>query len=307
MDPSQPVTGSTLETLLAAPLGSLTSSYLACQQIARARAGNFYYSFLILPRHQRLGMCALYAFMRVADDLADEEAPVEVRRQGLLRWREELQRSLNDEPRLHIYHALADTVKQFGIPHEYLLTLLDGVTSDLEPARIRNWTELRNYCYQVASVVGLCCVRIWGGTDPRTIPMAEAAGVAFQLTNILRDVASDARCGRVYLPEDLLREAGCSTETILKGDWNEAVRQAMKLVAEQAQKEYQQAQPLNGYLPASGRAVWGVMMETYQGLLHQIIARQYLPTGDSPRTSPWRKLSLLLRALPVRWGWKEAV
>jgi phytoene synthase len=173
--------------------------------------------------------------------------------------------------------------------------------------RFATWDELRQYCYQVASVVGLCCVRIWGGTDARTIPLAEAAGVAFQLTNILRDVASDARQGRVYLPGDLLAQSGCSFETILQQEWNEAVRAVMQSVAERAKAEYARARDLNTLLPATGRAVWGVMFETYQGLLDQIIAQRYLPTTQRPRTSRWRKVQLLLRAIPVRLGWKDAV
>lgn len=285
----------------------MTDSYLLCQQIARARAGNFYYSFQILPKPQRLAMCALYAFMRVADDLADEAAPVEARRAALLRWRDELQHALAGEPRLPIYHALADTIKQFAIPPAYLHTLLDGVTRDLEPMRLANWSEVKHYCYQVASVVGLCCIRIWGGDDARTIPLAESAGIAFQLTNILRDVSTDAAVGRVYLPGELLTQTGCTYETILHQEWNEAVRQVLHQVADEAQQEYRQAQPLNQYLPAAGRAVWGVMFETYQGLLHQIVAHHYLPGEHRPHTSRWRKLSLLLRAIPVRLGWKGAV
>lgn len=285
----------------------MTESYTYCQQLARARAGNFYFSFQILPKAQRLAMCALYSFMRVADDLADEEAPVEARRAGLLRWREELALTLAGEPRQPIYHALADTIHQFDIPADYLHTLLDGVTRDLEPMRLATWDELRHYCYQVASVVGLCCIRIWGGQDDRTVPLAESAGIAFQLTNILRDVSTDAAVGRVYLPGELLTQTGCTYETILQQQWNEAVREVLHQVAVEAQQKYRQAQPLNQYLPAAGRAMWGVMFETYQGLLHQIVAQRYLPGVGRPRTSRWRKLSLLLRAVPVRLGWKGAV
>lgn len=307
MEPSQALTGDSLATLLATPPVSLSESYAQCQRIAKARAGNFYYSFLILPKEQRLGMCALYSFMRVADDLADEEASVETKRTALARWSEGLESTLAGQPTTPIYVALADTIQRFQIPGQHLRTLLDGVLRDLEPMRFQTWDELRQYCYQVASVVGLCCVRIWGGTDERTIPLAEAAGVAFQLTNILRDVATDARQGRVYLPADLLAQSGCTFETILKQEWNEAVRQVMCSVAERAKAEYARARPLNALLPATGRAVWGVMFETYQGLLEQIIAQRYLPNELRPRTSRWRKLQLLLRAVPVRLGWKEAV
>ena len=309
MDPRQAVTGRTLETLLAAPITRLRlrASYALCQQMARYRAGNFYYSFLILPKLQRLAMCSLYAFMRVADDLADEEAIQVEKCRGLESWRCELESSLQGQIRLPLFHALVDTVKRFEIPPEYLFTLLEGVTSDLSIDRFATWEELRHYCYQVASVVGLCCIRIWGTKDPRTIPLAESAGIAFQLPSILRDIRPGAEAGRVYLPDEVLQASGCSRETILQGQWNESVRQAMAMVAHQAREEYRKAEPLQNYLPASGRAMWGIMMETYKGLLLKIENQGYLPGRELPRIGRWRKISLLFRAIPVRWGWKDTV
>jgi phytoene synthase len=306
MDPNRPVNARALESLAAPSGGSLTDAYRFCQQLAKARAGNFYYSFLVLPKPQRLAMCALYAFMRVADDLADEAAPTLVRSQGLMQWQEGFTASLSGEYRHPIFQALLDTVKTFSIPTGYFLTLLEGVRRDLEPQHFATMQELCNYCYQVASVVGLCCVRIWGGDDHRTTPLAESAGYAFQLTNILRDVAADAQAGRVYLPEDLLLKQGCSWEQVLRQHWNQALMEVLQEVGRSARRYYADSAPLKDYLPAAGKAIWGVMQQTYLNLLQKMEKHGFQPVYR-PHTSWFDKTRLLFRALPVRLGWRESV
>ena len=179
-------------------------SYEYCRCVARSRAKNFYYSFLLLTRQQRKAMCAIYAFMRRCDDLSDEPG---ASRQALEQWRGELVQSLDGRMAEHpLWPAFCHTVRRFGIPSEYFHEMIDGVVGDLEPRRFQTFAELYRYCYQVASVVGLTCIHIFGFDTKTALPLAEKCGVAFQLTNILRDIREDLERGRIYLPgEDLER------------------------------------------------------------------------------------------------------
>ena len=184
----------------------LAASYVHCQQIARRSASSFYYSFLLLPKPKRQAMCALYAFLRQTDDLSDSADSATDRRAALETWRESLERATRgafDDPLLP---ALADTMAGYSIPVDHLHAVIDGVEMDLEPLEYETFDELEAYCHRVASAVGLACLCIWGTTSERALEPARQCGVAFQLTNILRDLKEDAARGRVYLPrEDLAR------------------------------------------------------------------------------------------------------
>src|SRR6266446_8273230 len=179
---------------------TLAESYAFCRHVARSRAKNFYYSFILLPREQRNAMCAVYAFMRYCDDLSDEPG---ASLEPLERWRIALDHALagqyDGHPTLPAFH---DTVRRYRIPPQYFHEMIDGVSSDLHPRRIRTFEELYRYCYQVASVVGLTTIHIFGFEDPRALELAEKCGIAFQLTNIIRDVKEDEELGRVYLPDE---------------------------------------------------------------------------------------------------------
>ncbi len=208
---------------------TIAEAYAVCRTIAQREAKNFYYSFRVLPEHKRNAMCAVYAFMRRADDISDDESlPVAERRemmsQWLGAWRDARQSGVSDDP---VFLALNDTQKKFAIPDTLLEDLVRGTTMDLDENQsdvlvvtdtavtkdgnvtqtfqiYENFEGLYRYCYLVASVVGLVCIRIFGYSDPRAETLAEKTGVAFQLTNILRDVSEDAERGRIYLPlEDL--------------------------------------------------------------------------------------------------------
>ena len=181
---------------------SLEESYKYCRTVARSRAKNFYYSFLLLEKPQRDAMCAIYAFMRYCDDLSDGDAE-ETKASGVTvatmeKWRGDMAAALrgqfNDHP---VWPAFHDAVKRYGIPHEYFHHMIDGVSSDLTPRKVESFEELYHYCYQVASVVGLTIIHIFGFEDPRAIVLAEKCGVAFQLTNIIRDVQEDWEAGRL--------------------------------------------------------------------------------------------------------------
>src|ERR1700722_11475165 len=178
---------------------SVAASFAYCARLARRAATNFYHAFRLLPVDQRRGMCALYAFMRVADDLADADEPTEARRAALEAWRRQLGDALDGIYQHPLHPALHETVTRYDIPRDYLDAVLDGVCMDLDTDHYETFADLHCYCYRVASAVGLACVRVWGATGQNVETYAEAAGMAFQLTNILRDLAEDAARGRVYL------------------------------------------------------------------------------------------------------------
>ncbi len=177
-----------------------TRSYAWCERLARQQAGNFYHAFRLLPADQRRAMCALYAFLRVADDVTDGPEAVAEKRLALAEWRQQLDEALAGVYHHPLHPAFHHTVQQYHIPRRYLDDVLDGVGMDLDTDHYDTFADLYRYCYRVASAVGLACIHIWGFAEKRATDYAEAAGIALQLTNILRDVGEDAARGRVYLP-----------------------------------------------------------------------------------------------------------
>ena len=281
----------------------LAHSYAYCDRLARREAGNFYNGFRVLPRPQRLATCALYAFLRIADDLSDEPGEAGHKRTLLARWREGLDRALCGEYTHRVHPALHHAVRTYAIPRAYLDAALDGVAMDLGPVAFATFSDLRLYCYRVASVVGLSCLHVWGFTQEQAKGYAEDAGLAFQLTNILRDLGEDAARGRVYLPQDELARFGYDSDRLRRGERDDSFRALMRYQVERARGYYDSAWPLVPLLKPAGRAVFLVMARTYRGLLDQIERRDYDVFSSRVRVSSWRKLLLTLGALPVRWGW----
>jgi phytoene synthase len=281
-------------------------SYAWCERLARRAAGNFYHAFRILPPPQRQAMCALYAFLRIADDLGDSAAPVEDRRAALSAWRRSLHACLEGDYQHPLYPALHDTIQRFAVPVVHLEEVLDGVGMDLEVAAYDTFAQLYRYCYHVAAAVGLACVPIWGKVGAEGLAAAEAAGIALQLTNILRDVGEDAARGRVYLPREDLERFGCPVENLAQGRCDESFRAVMRFEAERARGYYEAALPLAHSLEPPGRAVFLVILRTYRGLLEAIVARDFDVFAARVRVGSWYKLWLTARALPVRWGWLPA-
>jgi phytoene synthase len=194
-------------------------SFAACREITRRANSSFPLAFRLLPPHKRRAMSALYAFSRLTDDLTDEPGEAAVQRAKLARWRAAIADALAGRSTHPIHPALHDTVARFAIPPRLLFDIIDGVETDLEPVRFATFADLYPYCYRVASAVGLACVRVWGlragATWEEADGPAEAAGVAFQLTNILRDLGEDAARGRVYLPTEELERFGCEPGLLL--------------------------------------------------------------------------------------------
>jgi phytoene synthase len=278
-------------------------SYAYCERLARREAANFYHAFRLLPRDQRRAMCALYSFLRVADDLADSAGSIDDKRLSLDAWRRQLGEALAGAYSHPLHPAFHHTVERYGIPRAYLDAVLDGVTMDLDTERYETFAELYPYCYRVASAVGLACLHIWGYTGEGAKRHAEAAGIAFQLTNILRDLGEDAARGRVYLPREDLARFGYGEDNLRRGLRDERFRALMRFEAARAYAYYETAQPLAGLLPRAGRAVFLVMQRTYRGLLDAIVRHDFDVFGRRIRLSRLHKLWLAARVLPVRFGW----
>ena len=282
---------------------NLEESYEHCRRVARRRARNFYYAFLLLPREQKLAMCAVYAFMRYADDISDEtDPPLEARRAALSDWREALEQALEgrygDNPILPAFH---DTVVRYKIPREYFFELIDGVGSDLVPEQPRTFDELYRYCYQVASVVGMTCVHIWGFDSPDALRLAEKCGVAFQLTNILRDIPEDARLGRVYLPQEDLERFELTAEDLLADrPTGERFEAMMAFEWDRANRYYAEAAPLLGMVAPSARPALWAMISIYYGILRRIRSRHYDVFTHRARLSNLEKTWIVLQAFKLR-------
>lgn len=281
----------------------LRAAYADCERIARRHARNFYYAFLVLPRPQRHAMCALYAFMRHTDDLGDSTLPIPQRRQELADWRRQLHAAVaGDSFPERWWHALADTLERYDIPMSLLEAVIDGVASDLETSRYADFATLYHYCYQVASTVGLACIRIWGVTDRRADTYAEWMGIAFQLTNILRDIVEDEARGRIYVPLEDLSRFGLTPDNWRSEAQGEAFRQLMRFEIERAHGYFERAAPLRDELPPAGRAVLCVLADIYRGLLRKI-ERDPLAVLERRVALPaCHKLALLLRAIPIRFA-----
>jgi len=270
-------------------------SYRYCRRVARTRAKNFYYSFLLLSRQQRKAMCAVYAFMRYCDDLSDEPGATQV---AIDRWRAGLEAALEGGFDGHpVWPAFHHTVRRFGIPHEYFREMIAGVASDLEPRRFETFDQLYRYCYQVASVVGLTIVHIFGFDTPSALPLAEKCGVAFQLTNILRDIREDAERGRVYLPAEDLRSFGVAAEDLAAGHRSEAFVKLMRFEATRARGYYDESQPLLDLVhPRSRPSLWA-LISIYSRLLERIERSNYDVFSRRVRLSALEKSWIVVRAL----------
>jgi 15-cis-phytoene synthase len=282
---------------------TLSQSHAWCDRLARREAGNFYHAFRILPADQRRAMCALYAFMRIADDLADGSGDNAEKRIALEGWRRQLHETLAGDDSHPASPALRQTVLGYAIPPRYLEDVLEGVAMDLDTDRYNTFGDLYPYCYRVASAVGLACIHIWGFESNRALEYAESAGVALQLTNILRDLGEDADRGRIYLPREDLQRFGYDEESLRQRIRDDRYHELMRFQVARAQEYYDGAAPLTTLLRPAGRAVFLVMLRTYHGLLKAIVRRDYDVFSSRVRLSKLHKLWLAARALPVRWGW----
>ena len=275
----------------------LATSYTFCRQIARTRARNFYYSFLLLSSDQRNAMCAIYAFMRSCDDISEAAGATE---SAIERWRQDLDRALSGQyPDNPLWPAFHDTVQRYKIPCHYFHEMIDGVSGDLEPRRIQTFDELYRYCYQVASVVGLTIIHIFGFESADALKLAEKCGIAFQLTNILRDVREDCANGRVYIPEEDIARFGAD---LAKHD--DRFVALMSFEAQRARDYYDQSRPLLSLVAPRSRASLWALIEIYRRLLNRIERSNYDVLIKRIRVPTWEKLAILGTAIvrPPRLG-----
>ena len=275
--------------------GAIDRSYEYCRHVARSRAKNFYYSFVLLSTQQRKAMCAIYAFMRYCDDLSDEPG---ANRAAIDRWRSELDDALDGRFSGHpVWPAFHHTVRRFGIPHEYFHEMIEGVASDLEPRALETFEQLYHYCYQVASVVGLTVIHVFGFDTPSALPLAEKCGIAFQMTNILRDIREDAERGRIYLPAEDLRRYGVSAEDLVSGNRNQAFLDLMRFEADRARAYYTESQELLELIhPRSRPSLWA-LISIYSRLLDRIRSTNYDVFRRRVRLSAMEKSWIIVRAL----------
>ena len=271
-------------------------SYEWCRALARERAKNFYYAFRLLSKKQHDAICAVYAFMRVCDDLSDDPGiSVQRRHAALAGWRRDLDLALGGlktMPLHPVWLALYDAVLKYKIPPEYLHQMIDGVTSDLEFQPVETFDQLYRYCYQVASVVGLTVIHIFGFRGPDALPLAEKCGIAFQLTNILRDVREDADNGRVYLPVEDLARFGVDPAHLVRDD---KFRQLMRFEAERARRYYDEAKPLVEMVDPGSRASLRALIEIYSQLLDRIVASDFDVLHQRIALTTWEKVWILVR------------
>ncbi len=269
----------------------LEESYALCGRIARRTGKNFYYSFLVMPRQKRAAMCAIYAFMRRSDDIADSVANPAVALDGLRRWREQVDAALtNGDGSEPILPALADTVRRYRIPHRHFHELLDGTEMDQTTTRYATFDELYKYCYRVASAVGLVVLPVFGYKDEAALAPAEACGIAFQLTNILRDVKEDAAMGRIYLPQEDLKRFGVSEDDLLDARETPAFLELMRFEAARAREFYVKARPLVDMIDADSRGALAVMIAIYGGILNKIEDNNFPVLRERIRLSTAEKL-----------------
>jgi phytoene synthase len=274
----------------------LAVAYSVCRSITRTAAKNFYYAFLVLPRAKRQALCAVYAFMRRCDDIADDESLSQFdRRQKLAAWLDAFHRAQSGEPSDEpVLLALTDAQRRYNIRVGLLDQLAYGTAMDLEqggaadesaraeaPAphqlsvRYRTFDDLYQYCYRVASVVGLVCIHVFGYRDPAAEPLAERLGLAFQLTNIIRDVKEDASMGRVYLPEEDLDKFGISLSAMNSVSDPALFRPLLEMEADRAREYYRAGEELIPLVEEDSQPALWVLMTIYQRLLDKIAHRQY--------------------------------
>lgn len=296
----------------------LAVAYSVCRSITRSAAKNFYYAFLVLPRAKRQALCAVYAFMRRCDDIADDESvsPYD-RRQKLTAWLDGLHRAESGEPTDEpVLLALTHAQRRYNIRVGLLDQLAYGTAMDVEGAQAadageppappglsvhyRTFDELYQYCYRVASVVGLVCIHVFGYRDPAAEPLAERLGVAFQLTNIIRDVKEDADVGRVYLPEEDLNKFGISLSGLRATADPARFRPLLAMEAARAREYYRAGEELIPLVEEDSQPALWVLITIYQRLLEKIALREYDVFSGKVSLTVREKLGILAKGFLKR-------
>ena len=293
----------------------LDMAYSVCRSIARSAAKNFYYAFVVLPRRKRNALSAVYAFMRRCDDIADDNtlSPID-RHNKLAEWLDKVHRALaaqpTDDP---VLLALTDAQRSYQIPIGLLDQLAFGTASDLDYGQVdpsaagtlvpryQTFDDLRQYCYSVASVVGLVCIKIFGYRDPAAEPLAEHCGLAFQLTNIIRDVKEDVAMGRVYFPQEDLAQCGLAASDLAAPHIDVArIRPLLKMQADRARDGYRAGEELVPLVNEDSQPALWVLITIYRRLLEKIAANQYDVFSQRVQLSAREKLGVMGKGILKR-------
>jgi len=299
----------------------LAVAYSVCRSITRSAAKNFYYAFLVLPRAKRQALCAVYAFMRRCDDIADDESLSQFdRRQKLTAWLDAFHRAQSGQPTDEpVLLALTDAQRRYNIRIGLLDQLAYGTAMDVDggpaadeslpavaPAppelsvHYRTFDDLYQYCYRVASVVGLVCIHVFGYGDPAAEPLAERLGLAFQLTNIIRDVKEDASMGRVYLPEEDLSKFGVSLSALRSVSDPAIFRPLLAMEADRAREYYRAGEELIPLVEEDSQPALWVLITIYQRLLDKIALREYDVFSGKVSLTVREKLGILAKGFLKR-------
>lgn len=290
-----------------ADAGSVAASHAECNRIARAARSSFYFAFFGLPKQKRSALCALYAFMRLVDNVSDDPGDVDSKRRGLARWRALLDDAIAGNTQGHaILPALSDTIARFKIPTRYFHDLILGAEMDLTVGSYATFERLSEYCYRVAGTVGLTCLHVFGFRDLRAPDLAERLGLAFQLTNILRDVRNDFEMGRVYLPQEDLDRFGVAPAE-LRGPLTPRIERLLTVEAARAWHFYEEGAPLLDKVDADSRATLWTLIRTYSGLLARIEERGFDVFSARVSLPSTEKLQNLLTAGMTGWWKRDAL
>lgn len=274
----------------------LQAAYQECRRITRREARNFYYAFILLPPERRRAIYVTYAFCRYCDDAVDSGLSTDEKLRCLAELRDLLAQCYEGQSDEPVFVGLAQVVRDYAIPREYFDDVLSGMHSDLVKTRYQDFDELRQYCYQVASAVGLICIHIFGFKDERARAHAIDLGLAMQLTNISRDVKEDLEFGRIYLPQDEMARFGCTEEDLQAGRVNDAFRELMRFQACRARAHFRSGLQLLPYLSPRSRACAAVLGGIYSKLLDRIEAAGYDVFTQRVSLSTSEKLGVVVRS-----------
>jgi squalene synthase HpnC len=295
-------------------LPDVAASYEECHRVAREAHSNFYPAFFLLPKPKRDGIVALYAFMRFIDDVSDEGAALVTKQRGLAKWRAALDEAITGQSQVfdgnavkplpegllpgerEVLPALVDTIERYKMPPRYLHDLISGAEMDLTIRTYPSFERLKEYCYRVAGTVGLTCTHIFGFSDTRALELAEKLGLAFQLTNIIRDVHEDYGLGRVYLPEEDLSHFGIAKEDLGRSEGTLGVREMLRFEADRAWKFYEEGAQLLSLIEEDSRGTLWLLVHTYSALLARIESVDFAVFGERVRLSKAEKLKLIAKA-----------
>jgi squalene synthase HpnC len=292
----------------------IAASYANCHAIARAAHSNFYPAFFLLPKAKRDGIVALYAFMRLIDDVSDEGANLAEKQRGLARWRAALDQAITGQLQVfdgnaamespvatlpgaeEVLPALVDTIGRYNMPTRYLHDLISGAEMDLTIQAYPSFERLKEYCYRVAGTVGLTCTHIFGFHDAKALELAEKLGLAFQLTNIIRDVREDYATSRVYLPDEDLARYGVAKADFDRDETTLGVHELLRFEAERAWKLYEEGAKLLSLIDEDSRSTLWLLVRTYSALLARIESVDFAVFGERVRLSKAEKLKLIAKA-----------